>query len=521
MTTDRATAAPTAAATSQPQPARRTIWVLAGLAAAIAAVALVGWIFDVPQLTRLSPHLASMKFNTALCVCLLAASWMTAQSRIVVALASIPGLIGVMTLVEYAVHHSLGIDQLIVSDPHSVANVAGRMAVASAASIVVLATCRILIATDRPRWVPVGSGAVIVVAGVGCLGYLYGVRSLYRIGPVSTLSIQTAAALLLLALATWLATPGLATWILHGSDAGAVMMRRLMPVALGALPVIGWAVLLGVHAHRYDAQFAMALCVTASAVLLTAVAVRAARRLADVDRRRTAALFDLTALNETLEDRVRARTARLQVERSRVAVLEDRERIAADLHDHVIQRLFGLGLQLAAAAGRGPRVDHTPMLRDAIDDIDAAIQELRVTIFSLKQMTASPDPFARLRACVDESTRVLGFEPTFAADGDPAYLPDPILGTVEGVLREALSNVARHAAATAAGVDLRIDEAWVTLTVRDDGVGFDPAAVRHASGTTNILRRAEQLGGSATWTRGDPHGTTLTWRVRSGADPPE
>jgi len=393
------------------------------------------------------------------------------------------------------------------------------MAIASAVSLGLLAGCRVLIATARPRWVPAAAAAVIVIAGVGCLGYLYGVRSLYRIGPVSTLSVQTAAALLLLGCATWLSTPGLAVWILHGQDAGAVMLRRLLPVALGALPVVGWVVLLGVRTKRYDAQFAMAVFVAASALLLTSIAVRAARRLAAVDRRRAAALADLTTLNDTLEERVRVRTARLQVEQSRVAVYEDRERIAADLHDHVIQRLFGLGMQLAAAANRGPRADQTAVLHDAITDIDAAIQELRVTIFSLKTMTASPNAFARLRACVDDAARVLGFAPAFAATGDPAYLTEPILGTVEGALREALSNVVRHAKADSASVDISIDETSLTVVIADDGIGFDPAGVRHASGTTNIRRRAESLGGSAIWTQSAQHGTTLTWRVRTGAEP--
>jgi len=61
---------------------------------------------------------------------------------------------------------------------------------------------------------------------------------------------------------------------------------------------------------------------------------------------------------------------------------------------------------------------------------------------------------------------------------------------------------------------------WLrVVVVADDGVGFDPAAVRHASGTTNIRRRAESLGGSALWTQSEPHGTTLTWRARTGAEP--
>jgi len=116
---------------------------------------------------------------------------------------------------------------------------------------------------------------------------------------------------------------------------------------------------------------------------------------------------------------------------------------------------------------------------------------------------------------------VLGFEPAFTAAGDTAYLTEPILGTIEGVLREALSNVVRHAKADSVSVDIRVDDMWLTLVVADDGVGFDPAQVRHASGTTNTRRRAESLGGSATWTRSGQRGTTLTWRARTGAEPLE
>ena len=110
---DTTAADPARAATaSQPEQVRAAARILAGLAAVVAGLALIGWIFGVPDLTRLSPHLASMKFNTALCVVLLAASWRTARARIAVTLAAVTGLIAVVTLLEYAINHSLGIDQL-------------------------------------------------------------------------------------------------------------------------------------------------------------------------------------------------------------------------------------------------------------------------------------------------------------------------------------------------------------------------------------------------------------------------
>ncbi|MEJ7707617.1 MAG: histidine kinase [Nocardioidaceae bacterium] len=182
-------------------------------------------------------------------------------------------------------------------------------------------------------------------------------------------------------------------------------------------------------------------------------------------------------------------------DRAELAVLTDRDRIARDLHDLVIQRLFATGLQLQGAT----RVASTQKLHDriekAVTDLDLTIRDIRSTIFELHHQPSSDSLHDDVSALVSEYASTLGFAPVVRTSGlaDPA-VPDEIRKQLSAVLREALSNVARHAQATRAAVELTAGPAEIILTVTDDGVG--PGDGSRESGLGNVRARARGARGN-------------------------
>jgi PAS domain S-box-containing protein len=201
--------------------------------------------------------------------------------------------------------------------------------------------------------------------------------------------------------------------------------------------------------------------------------------------------------------------------RQRLALSEDRERIARDLHDKVIQRLFATGLGLQAAASRAEAESVRSRLRDAIDDLDQAIREIRTSIFALHEEIE--EHAAGLRAGVleraNDAAKVLGFSPTiqFVGPVDTVTTPE-VTEALLATLQEALSNVVRHAQATAVNVEVRAD-GELRLVVRDDGVGVRESDFGTGNGLRNMRARVEALGGSARIERVEPSGTQLSWCV--------
>jgi signal transduction histidine kinase len=205
--------------------------------------------------------------------------------------------------------------------------------------------------------------------------------------------------------------------------------------------------------------------------------------------------------------------AEARAEQQRAAMLDERDRIAADLHDHVIQRLFAAGLSLQSVAmklGRGPVTDR---ILTTVQDLDATISQIRTTIFELHDMPRA-DPAglrARMIDVVADATKALGFEPVVRFEGPVDTLPSDLADDLVGVAREALANVARHARAGTAEVELSAFAEQVRLLVHDDGVGFTPGS--RSSGLTNMRRRAERRGGTLDVGSRVPRGTTVTWSV--------
>jgi signal transduction histidine kinase len=199
-----------------------------------------------------------------------------------------------------------------------------------------------------------------------------------------------------------------------------------------------------------------------------------------------------------------------------LALIEDRERIARDLHDTVIQRLFATGMLLqstlrlvetnpTAATGR---------INEAVEDLDATIRDIRTAIFSLERSRAERESLrAGVMAITEDASASLGIAPRVVFEGPvDSAVNREVAAELLATLNEALSNVARHARASHVEVRLEVDSD-VILRVIDNGVGVPPSPSATGHGLTNMAARAEKLGGRFTLRPAQPRGTVLEWRV--------
>ncbi|MCU7823562.1 GAF domain-containing protein [Kitasatospora sp. DSM 101779] len=230
------------------------------------------------------------------------------------------------------------------------------------------------------------------------------------------------------------------------------------------------------------------------------------------------------------------RLAEGQRDQQRLAVFQDRDRIARDLHDLVIQRLFATGMMLEGAARRAVVPEVREGIGKAVDELDATIQEVRTTIYALQHDTGNEPDTLRTRVLreASQAAAALGFKPSVGFTGPVESLVGAGTGRqLLAALREMLSNTARHARASRVAVEvdatvhlddegrplagdpeaLESGRPGVLLTVTDDGVGIPVGGRR--SGLRNLTRRAEALGGDA-WHEPGPRGrgTRVRWTAR-------
>jgi signal transduction histidine kinase len=197
----------------------------------------------------------------------------------------------------------------------------------------------------------------------------------------------------------------------------------------------------------------------------------------------------------------------------RLAIFQDRDRIARDLHDLVIQRLYATGMSLQGAMPLLTRPEAATRVSSAVDALDETIREIRSAIFSLQSRGDAKQHGLRARVLevVDEMTAALGFAPSLRLVGPldeavPADAGEQMLSA----LREALSNAARHAAAARVDVTVAVGDELV-LRVRDNGIGM--GQITRRSGLANLAERAADLGGELTIGPAEGGGTWLDWRV--------
>jgi PAS domain S-box-containing protein len=206
-----------------------------------------------------------------------------------------------------------------------------------------------------------------------------------------------------------------------------------------------------------------------------------------------------------------------RVDKQRLALLEERHRIARDLHDTVIQDMIAVGMQLNwGLPDPDPRVRERDDL--LVDQLEGAIRRLRGAVFELRQAPTAHTVSQTLRDTVADAARALGFQPLVTLEGPVDDLPQIVVEQLLPVLREALSNVARHAAANTATVAVSVDATRAELVVEDDGRGLGARGTA-GHGLTNLRERAAVLGGTATLEPGAECGTRLCWSVPRGVEP--
>ena len=198
----------------------------------------------------------------------------------------------------------------------------------------------------------------------------------------------------------------------------------------------------------------------------------------------------------------------------KLVLLEDRDRIAMDLHDHVIQELFAIGLSLESTASNLADEEAAQRLRQRVEDIDRTIRRIRMSIFELRGIASAGDGVRqRVLGVTSDLAAALGFTPqvTFSGVLD-VRLADELVEDLVACVRETLTNVAKHARAKSAMVDLSLAGEVLTVMVTDDGVGVRDTS--RSSGTANLRARAQKWSGTFALAPGSTSGTTATWTVR-------
>ena len=202
-----------------------------------------------------------------------------------------------------------------------------------------------------------------------------------------------------------------------------------------------------------------------------------------------------------------------------MSLLEDQERIARDLHDTVIQRVFGVGLSLQGVI----RLVHDEVARDrisgAINDLDVTVRHIRTVIFDAESATSTSAPGLRrdVLEVAREASRLLGFDPAVTFDGPiDTVVGADVARSAVATVREALSNVTRHAQATHVEIVVAAASQMLSIRIMDDGVGLPPDADPSGGhGLRNMRGRAERLGGHFQLQPGPRNrGTVVQWTVR-------
>jgi PAS domain S-box-containing protein len=207
---------------------------------------------------------------------------------------------------------------------------------------------------------------------------------------------------------------------------------------------------------------------------------------------------------------------RAQSDREQMTLVADRERIARDLHDHIIQQLFATGMWLQSTLPLVERDTVRDRISDAIDSLDDSIREIRNTIYGLSRQQSGD---ARVRSQIvelaSEAQAALGFEPSIRLDGPVDIgIPSTVVPHLLAVVRETLSNAARHAQARVVVVDVALVGRMLSVAVTDDGIGIG-APVR-SSGLKNLQQRALLLGGTFEISAMPSGGTRVDWQVPIG-----
>jgi signal transduction histidine kinase len=228
------------------------------------------------------------------------------------------------------------------------------------------------------------------------------------------------------------------------------------------------------------------------------------RRFSDSDLELASDFADQCAIALALE--------RGRADREKLSVLQDRGRIARDLHDHVIQRLFGAGLALQAVGSEIDDVYLRERVEEQVGALDEAIGSIRTAIFALTSRRRAESIKHRIMDVVTAHDHGSGPMPRVLLSGPiDSVVADEMVDDVLAVVSEGMANVARHAHASSATVSVAVDADRLTIRVEDDGRG--PGGATRRSGTANLEDRAARWGGTSALSPLDPSGSVLEWTV--------
>ena len=207
--------------------------------------------------------------------------------------------------------------------------------------------------------------------------------------------------------------------------------------------------------------------------------------------------------------------ARLHSRVQEAAVYEERDRLARDLHDTVIQRLFAVGLSLQSLAGNPSASGISDRLKGTISDVDETIRQVRTSIFELGSEGLNRGVRDNVLTLLKELKPVVGFGVSASFEGPvDTAVPDVVCEHLLATIREAITNIGRHAQATKATVTVGVSDGQCRLRVMDDGRGMAHSQSGTGGlGLGNLRRRAEKLHGTFAIESPEEGGTILTWQV--------
>ncbi len=500
--------------------------VLAVVAAVVSVLALVELAAGVSVLVDLGPTWAPttaltplMGLSTAAALLLARAAGSAARPGPAICF-GLTGLLAVVALLEHASGTVLLADLLAVEESSAGVGVDERTSLVVVVSFVLLSLGGGALVLGRRSAAQVAGFLALTVGVASAAAYVFGAEPVAGSRAPEMMTVVGTVLVVTLAQSLLYTIPGsLAQWSSYGRDSGARLQRSVPIIALVVIPLIGAAMLSGLENGWLDPRAATALVVTCGLGLALVLSAWIGLQSRRVEEERDELLRENQRVNAELEDRVRLRSHEVNRQRTKLALLEERDRIARDLHDRVIQRIFAAGLQIGALSrtvskvAEGADASRLPGQLDVIaGELDLAIRELRNSIFQLTSIDDHQDLEQVVHDIATRSSRILGFMPRITVAGELGGVRSDLAADLASAIQEGLSNVARHARASAAQVSLEGAPREFIVRITDDGIGL-PDPLPRSSGISNLMNRARGLGGTATWEPNPSGGTVFTWRV--------
>lgn len=397
----------------------------------LGTVVLIGWIGGVGILTTLLPGLVAMRPVTATCLVLLGLALLTVVTGAPRRWAVLPGLavaaIGAVSLVSIVSDRPLGVDQLPWPGLYPASySLEGNMSLAAAVALLFLGLAYVARAWGMGRGaVTALTVAPLVITALALLGYLYDVQSLYALWGFTSIALHTSAGILMAAVGLHLVTRGTRVRrLFRGASPGGALERRILPVVLVVLPLLGWLVGLGVRQGHYDSQIHGVLVVIVAAGVVTLASGRAARVVETLDAERRVLVREVEEANDSLHDRVASRTRELESANASLRTSEHRFHAVFDaapvtmveqgldgtitLANQRWSELFGSPAEEAVGLRTPPHVHQDDAVTvaswftsDLPDDMDGSAIEFRLLIPGTPQRHV----LARRRAVLTDGVR--------------------------------------------------------------------------------------------------------------------